>query len=214
MADKSPKQMRNNLLGQKVVKGLASRNFEAYYCETSKEAIKKALELIPEESSISWGGTMTVRDMGLAAALHKGNYQVFDRDQASSPEEEMKILRKALELDYFITSTNAISEDGILVNIDGTGNRLAAMCFGPQNVLVVAGINKVCSTEAAAMDRARTYAAPVNQMRFMRNTPCSVTGSCSNCKTDDCICCQILTTRMSRPAKRIKVILVGEELGY
>lgn len=214
MGNKTPKEIRNGLLGKKVVHALESRNFEAYYCDTAKEALSKALELVPEGSSVSWGGTMTIRDMGLAEAFNQGNYKAYDRDKAASPEESQEIMRKALQLDYFVTSTNAISEDGILVNIDGTGNRLAAICFGPKNVLVIAGINKVCSSEEAAMNRARTYAAPINQMRFLGKTPCSVTGSCANCKTEDCICCEILTTRMSRPAKRIKVILVGEELGY
>lgn len=210
----TPKEMRNKLLGEKVVKELNSRNFEAYYCETAKDALSKALELIPEGSSVSWGGTSTVRDMGLNVALNEGNYNTLDRDKATDRAESIAIMKKALTLDYFVTSTNAISENGVLVNIDGTGNRVAAISFGPDNVLVVAGINKVAPTVESAIERARSQAAPINQMRFMGATPCSLTGSCGNCKTDDCICCQILVTRMSRPAKRIKVILVGEELGY
>lgn len=214
METKTPKELRNALLGQSTVKALKNRNFDAYYCENSKEALQLALSLIPSGSSVSWGGSMTLRDIGLTEALNSGDFKAYDRDKAPTPEQYREILKKALTLDCYVTSTNAISSDGMLINIDGTGNRLAALCYGPDNVIVVSGINKVCSSESAAMERARTYAAPINQLRFMGNTPCSKTGECANCKTDQCICRQILTTRMCHPPKRIKVILIGEELGY
>lgn len=214
MAEKTPKQLHNTLIGNKIVKSLEKRNFEAYYCETTSEALKKVLEIIPEDSTVSWGGSVTIREMGLTKALNEGNYNAIDRDKGANPDEVAALHRKGLLADYFVTSTNSITEDGILVNIDGTGNRLAAMCFGPKFVVVVCGINKVACNEEAALQRVRTYASPVNAMRFMGNTPCVHTGACGNCTSDDCICNQILTTRMSRPKNRIKVIMVGEEIGF
>lgn len=128
--------------------------------------------------------------------------------------KEMEIVRQCFHADYFLTSTNAITEDGILVNIDGNSNRVAAICFGPKKVIFIVGMNKVVKTEADAMSRARNIAAPINVQRFMINTPCKTTGSCVDCKSRDTICCQFLTTRYSRHADRIKVILVNEMLGF
>ena len=210
----TPLEKRNELLAQKVIKGLESRHFEAYYCPTTEEALKKALEIIPEGSSVTWGGSVTVRELGLAKALNEGNYTAYDRDQAKSPEESADIMRKAFTCDYYVTSANAISEDGELVNVDGNGNRVAAICFGPKNVLVIAGMNKVAKDLDAAIVRARTIAAPINKMRFMGKTGCSVTGACENCKSQESICSQIVITRLTKPAKRIKVILVGEDYGF
>ncbi len=147
-------------------------------------------------------------------AVNNGNYRAVDRDQAKTAEEKEAAARAAFNADYFLTSANGISEDGQLVNVDGNANRVAAIAYGPKYVLVVAGINKIVKTAEDALVRARTIAAPLNQQRFGRNTPCSVTGVCADCKSPDCICNQILITRNSRPAGRIKVILVGEELGY
>lgn len=215
MSEKTPEQKRTELLGHTVVKNLNKRNFEAYYCQTAEEAKAKALELIPEGSSVSWGGSMTIRNIGLTTALIDGNYDAHDRDREPTREGQLEVVRQGLLYDYFLTSSNAIGADGVLVNIDGTGNRVAALCFGPQNVIVIAGINKVVADEQAAMVRARTVAAPINMQRFAdKKTPCSTTGMCGNCLSDDCICCQILTTRFCKPDKRIKVIIVGEELGY
>lgn len=210
----TPKEMRNELLGKHLVENLNKRHFEAYYCPTAAEALEKALSLIPEKSSVSWGGSMTIRDMGLTHALHERDYTVIDRDLGKTPEEVAELHRKGLLADYFLTSTNAISEDGVLVNIDGTGNRLAAICFGPKNVIVICGMNKVAKDVDAAIKRARSYAAPINSMRFMGKTPCAVTGKCHNCTSTECICNQILITRVCRPAQRIKVILVGEDMGF
>lgn len=163
---------------------------------------------------MSWGGSATIREIGLTDALHAGNYTVLDRDLVPA-EQRMDVMRRALLADTFVTSTNAISEDGQLVNIDGNGNRVAAMTFGPKSVVVVAGINKVAHTVEDAMVRARTVAAPINVQRFPgTKTGCAETGGCVNCATEDCICCYLVTTRVCRPAGKIKVILVGEELGY
>ncbi|MDD4843060.1 MAG: lactate utilization protein [Anaerotignum sp.] len=210
----TPIEKRTETLGQNLVTKLEARYFEAYYCPTAKEALEKALSLVPEKSSVSWGGSMTIRDMGLTKAFHDGEYEVIDRDLAKSPEEMADLHRKGLMTDYFITSTNAISADGILVNIDGTGNRVAAMSFGPKNVIVICGINKVAQNLDGAVARARSVAAPINAFRFMGKTPCVATGSCHNCTSPDCICAQVLITRLCKPAKRIKVIVVGEEFGF
>lgn len=208
------REMRNEVLGNRVVKALESRNMEAYYVKTKEEALAKALELIPEGSSISWGGTMSAQEIGLTDALHKGNYDVYDREQVETREEKEKIAHQALNCDFFIGSTNALSEDGVLVNVDGNANRVAAFAYGPKNVLLIVGMNKVVKTEADAMSRARNEAAPINAQRFGVNTPCVKNGSCFNCKSPQCICCQILITRFSKVPKRTKIILVDENLGF
>ncbi|MCD2491119.1 lactate utilization protein [Lacrimispora sp. NSJ-141] len=211
---KTPKELFQEKRGITVVKNLESRHFEAYYCTTREEALQKVLELIPEESSVSWGGSMTIRDMGLTDALNRGNYRTIDRDKAANEEEKKKAYRDAMSAEYYLTSANGISEDGQLVNVDGTGNRVAAVVYGPEYVIVVAGMNKVAKTADDALVRARTIAAPTNQQRFQRKTPCTVTGVCGDCISPDCICNQVLITRNCSPAGRIKVVLVGEELGY
>ena len=208
------REMRNDALGKRVVKALESRNMEAYYVKTKEAALAKALELIPEGSSISWGGTMSAQEIGLTDALHKGNYDVYDREQVETREEKEKIAHQALNCDFFIGSTNALSEDGVLVNVDGNANRVAAFAYGPKNVLLIVGMNKVVKTEADAMSRARNEAAPINAQRFGVNTPCVKNGSCFNCKSPQCICCQILITRFSKVPKRTKIILVDENLGF
>ena len=208
------REMRNEVLGNRVVKALESRNMEAYYVKTKEAALAKALELIPEGSSISWGGTMSAQEIGLTDALHKGNYDVYDREQVETREEKEKIAHQALNCDFFIGSTNALSEDGVLVNVDGNANRVAAFAYGPKNVLLIVGMNKVVKTEADAMSRARNEAAPINAQRFGVNTPWVKNGSCFNCKSPQCICCQILITRFSKVPKRTKIILVDENLGF
>lgn len=205
---------RNDLLAEQVIKNLKSRQMEGHYVQTKEEALALALELIPEGSSISWGGSMSIKTIGLPEALHKGNYKVLDRDLCATPEEKAEMMHQALNCDYFLASCNAISEDGILVNIDGNANRVAAFAFGPKNVLLIVGMNKVVKSEEDAMSRARNEAAPINAQRFGLDTPCSKNGMCYDCKSPDCICCQILITRYSRSAKRIKVILVDENLGF
>ena len=208
------REMRNEVLGNRVVKALESRNMEAYYVKTKEAALAKALELIPEGSSISWGGTMSAQEIGLTDALHKGKYDVYDREQVETREEKEKIAHQALNCEFLIGSTNALSEDGVLVNVDGNANRVAAFAYGPKNVLLIVGMNKVVKTEADAMSRARNEAAPINAQRFGVNTPCVKNGSCFNCKSPQCICCQILITRFSKVPKRTKIILVDENLGF
>lgn len=208
------REMRNDVLGARVVKGLESRNMEAYYVKTKEEAVKKALELMPEGSSISWGGTMSVDEIGLKDAVCSGNYELIDRDKAESPEERRALMLQALDCDFYLGSANAVSEDGVLINVDGNANRVAAYAFGPKAVLLIVGMNKVVKTEADAMSRARNEASPINAQRFGIETPCVKNGTCFDCKSPDCICCQIMITRFSKIPKRIKVILVDESLGF
>lgn len=207
-------QMRNDKIKDKLLANLEKRHFQAYYCKTQEEALDLALSLIPKEHTVSWGGSVSAEKIGLLQAVRK-NYNVIDRDSAKTPEEGDELRRKGLLADTFIMGTNALTEDGQLVNIDGTGNRVAALCFGPKNVIVICGMNKVVKTLDDAYSRAQTIAAPINAQRFPGlNTPCEKTGSCANCLSDNCICCSIVTTRFCKPAGKIKVILVGESLGF
>jgi L-lactate utilization protein LutB len=205
-------KQRNRLLAEKVMKNMQSRFMEAYFCETAEEAKDKALELIDYGATVSWGGTMTMKEIGLDKALKEGNYKLLDRENA---KEGQDVAREAFFADYFIMSANAICDDGQLINIDGNGNRCAALVFGPKNVIVIAGMNKVVSGFDNAMNRARTIAAPLNIQRFDgKVTGCSKTGTCTDCKSPDSICCNTVITRLSRPAGKIKVILVNEDLGF
>lgn len=219
---KNSLKARYQLLSAKVIKSLQNRKFEAYYCDTADDAVKKALSLIPEDSTVSWGGSVTLEEIGLLKQVKQGNYTVIDRDQAKTPEERQTLMRQSLLCDTYLTSFNGISEDGVLINIDSVGNRIAAIAFGPKSIIAVIGMNKVCKTAESAMERTRTYAAPTNAQRSVinpffhpvKNTPCMITGSCGNCTSDDCICSHIVETRMCKPAGRIKIILVGESLGF
>ena len=209
----NPKQLYYEKRGQVLVKNLQARHFDAFYCANKEEALKKALELIPEGSSVGWGGAMTCEQIGLMEALKAGNYRAMDRSLAKSPEERDQMMREMLLADVFLTGANGLSMDGQMVNIDGTGNRVAAIIYGPKSVIVVAGMNKVMDNLEDAMQRARTVAAPLNQQRFQLPNPCTATGSCGNCKNETCICNQIIITRNCRPQGRIKFVLVGEDLG-
>ena len=201
--------------GQLLVKNLKARFFDACYCATKEEALQQALALIPEGSTVGWGGCMSAEQIGLVEAVRSGNFNTIDRDTAKTPEERVDLMRRALLSDVFLTGANAISLDGQMVNVDGNGNRVAAIVYGPKSVIVVAGMNKVVDTLEDAVTRARTVAAPINKQRFPNApTPCLVTGSCANCKSEGSICNQILITRSTRPAGRIKFILVGEDLGF
>lgn len=199
--------------GKILVKNLKSRHFDAYYCASKDEALKKALELIPDGASVGWGGAMSAQQIGLMDAIHAGNYHAFDRAVCKTPEEQEQNRKDCMFADVYLTGANGLSLDGEMVNIDGTGNRVAAIIYGPKEVLVIAGMNKVMDTLEDAITRARTVAAPMNQQRFQLKNPCTATGVCADCKSESCICNQIVITRHCRPAGRIKFILVGEELG-
>ena len=202
---------RNDKLAEKIIAGLASRNMSGYYVDSQEEALAKALELIPEGSSVTKGGSMSVLEIGLDKALREGNYSYCDRDAAAD--------KRAAELfaynaDVYLGSTNAITEDGVLINIDGNSNRVSAYAYGPKKLVLIVGMNKVAADVDAAMKRARNEAATINVQRFGLNTPCSKTGACIDCKSPDTICCQFLITRFSRHKDRIHVILVNDNLGF
>lgn len=204
---------RNELLGKRLIENLNKRNMETYYCATKEEALAKALELIPETDVVSWGGSESLNEIGLIEAVKKTN-KVIDRATAANMEEKQELMRQALLCDTYLMSSNAISQDGQLVNIDGNGNRCAALIFGPKKVVMVVGMNKVAADLDTAMSRARNTAAPANVQHFPGiKTPCAVTGVCANCMSKETICCQFVITRYSRVPNRIKIILVGEGLG-
>lgn len=209
----TPKELYYEKRGKMLVKNLKSRHFDACYCATREDALQKALEWIPEGASVGWGGAMSAQQIGLMDALKNGPYVAMDRDCCATAEEQTALMRKHLDADVYITGANGMSIDGQMVNIDGTGNRVAAIIYGPKTVLVIAGMNKVTDSLEDAVKRARTVAAPANQQRFGLENPCTVTGTCADCKSESCICNQIVITRHCRPVGRIKFILVGEDLG-
>lgn len=201
---------RNELLAQTVIKGLKSRNMSGYYAADKEEAVKLALELIPEGSSIAMGGCMSAQEIGLIQVLEDGNYNYIDRAKLAPREG----LLAAYDSDIFLSSANAITSDGIMVNIDGNSNRVSCIAQGPRKVVFIVGMNKVCPDLDDAMKRARNVAAPANAQRFDVKTPCKETGKCFDCKSPDTICCQFLITRYSRHEGRIHVILVNDNLGF
>lgn len=208
------KELRNQRMADHLIERLRRRNITAYYCPTAEEAVKTMLQLIPKGSSVSWGGSMTIRDTGIVKALHDdGSYQLLDRDLATSPQEAQEIYMKAFGADYYLSSANAMSEDGVIVNIDGNGNRVAAITWGPKHVIFVISLNKVMQDTDAALKRARSVASPINMTRFQKNTPCQIDGVCHNCNSADCICNYIHFLRNS-PNGKHQVILLGEDFGY
>ena len=202
---------RNKLLAEKVIKGLESRNMSGYYAENNDEALRIALELIPEGSSVAMGGAMSAHEIGLVEAVKNGDYDFIDRD--AIPDKRAAMLA-AYDADVFLSSVNAMTDDGILVNRDGNANRVSAIAQGPKKVLFIVGMNKICPDLDSAMKRARNVAAPMNAARFGLSTPCSKTGKCFDCKNPDTICCQFLITRFSRHKDRIHIILVNDNLGF
>lgn len=202
---------RNDVLAEQVIKGLASRNMTGYYVQTKEEALKLALSMIPASCKVTKGGSMSAFEIGLVEELRNGNYEFCDRDAATD--------KRAAELfaysaDVYLGSVNAITYDGILVNIDANSNRVSAYAFGPGKLILIVGMNKAVPDVDTGLKRARNEAAPINAQRLMLNTPCTRTGKCMDCKSPDTICCQFLITRYERHKDRVHVILVGEDLGY
>lgn len=201
-------------IAKKLIPMLEKRNFDVYYCENGDEAANKAMSLIDKNDSVSWGGSYTVSQIGLIEKLRTSGYNLIDREKGGSAEERAEIMRQGLLADTFLMSSNAVTEDVILVNIDGNGNRVAAMCFGPKSVIMIIGMNKVCPTLEEAEDRAHNIAAVKNAERFgLTKTGCAH-GKCVNCLSDECMCSYIVKTRRSKEKGRIKIILVGESLGF
>lgn len=204
----------NKLKMEAVIKNLKKRNMAGYYCENQEEAIDLILSLVDDKSTVSWGGSYTLDAMGIKPLLSKRDLTIIDPYSTKDPAESLERRRQMLHADYVLLSTNAITIDGELVNIDGTSNRVAALCFGPKKVIVVAGANKIASSLDGAMERAKEMAAVTNSIRLKRNTPCTITGECSNCLSKECICCNTVITRFSSTPDRIQVILINEDLGY
>ena len=209
--EKTMRKKRNELLAQKVIKGLASRNITGYYAATAEEAKELALSLIPEGSKVTNGGVQSAKEIGLLQALEEGNYEYCNREKMADKKAAALF---AYTADFFISSCNAMTDDGILINIDGNSNRVSAIAFGPEKVIFIVGMNKVAGDFDSALKRARNEAAPINAMRFDIDTPCKKIGTCANCKSEDTICCNFLVTRYSRHKGRMHVILVDENLGF
>lgn len=200
--------------GAVLVKKLNEKGFAAQLVEHKEDVLPLVMSLIPKDDVVAWGGSVTVAQCGVIDAVRKER-KVIDRDQAQTLEEKKEIMRKALLCDTFLMGANAVGMDGSLMNIDGTGNRVAALIFGPKQVIVVAGMNKVVAGFNEEMQRAWSLAAPINMERFPdKKCGCSGTGVCVQCNSTDSICNQFVWTRRCNPAGRIKVILVAEDLGY
>ncbi len=208
------KVIRNRLLAETVIKGLKSRHMNGYYAETKEDALKMALDMIPTGSTIGWGGSMSIAEIGLKKAVLEGDYTVYDRTSAKDMAERKQIDMKVYGSDVYLTSTNAITEDGILVNLDGNSNRVSCIAYGPEKVIMIVGLNKVAKDFDAAVYRVRNEAAPINAQRFDKPTPCRTTGTCADCKSMDSICCNLLVTRLERHPDRMHVILVNDDLGF
>lgn len=210
----SAKKVHYENLADSLIDKFNKRGIEGYYCEDREDALLTAKRFLTPGCSISWGGSETLKEIGLFEELHVSDYILYDRAEANTPEEKALLYGKVVNADYYFMSSNAITLDGQLINIDGAGNRVACLITGPKNVIIIAGMNKIVTDVTSGMDRVRNMAAPPNAVRLNLNTPCAELGKCTNCLTDDCICCEIVVTRKSRIPGRIKVILVGEELGF
>lgn len=197
-----------------IIKNMAVRNMEGYFYENSEEAVKAILEMIPEGSSITWGGSETFKETGMLDALKKGNYHLIDRTKAATPEESRKMYGEMVMADYFFMSSNAVTLNGELVNIDGNSNRVGLLVHGPKHVFVLVGMNKLTDNAESAIERIRTYACPANAKRLNKNTPCGTLGRCGDCYSSECMCNQIVVTRRSGHSGRIKVFFIAENLGY
>lgn len=197
-----------------IIKNLEKRNMEGYYFETAAACTETLLSEIPSGSIIGWGGSESLKECGLLDAIHSGSYELLDRSSAKTPEESRQIYARTVLADYYLMSTNAITTDGELINIDGNGNRVACLIQGPSHVIIVAGMNKVVTDVKSGVARVRNMASPANAIRLERKLPCAETGVCHDCLSQECFCNHIVVTRCSMHPGRIKVYLVGEELGY
>ncbi len=199
---------------QEVITALRKRRMEATFVPNKEEALKTVLSLIPKGAKVGYGGSLTLDELGIKEALKKGKYQWVDRGRPGISEEELFGLRReSLLTDVFLCSTNALTRDGKMVNIDGIGNRLAALTFGPKKIIVVAGINKIVDNLERGLDRVRNYAAPLHARRRGWNLPCATTGRCVDCRSPRRICGTVTVTEFQRDKDRVTVILVGETLG-
>jgi len=209
---------RQELRVEKTINALKENGFEAFYFSNKEDAVKKVLDIVPLDAHVGLGGSVTLREMGLPTMLLSRGNVLADhwaaRQQGVSSEEMLRIRKNQLNSDVFISSTNAITEDGELINRDGGGQRVASMIFGPKQVVIVAGINKIVSTIEEGLERIMNYAAPINAKRLNRKTPCVVTGICSDCKSDDRICNVTSIIHRKLGNTPTTIILIGEKLGY
>lgn len=213
----SLKQLFYKNQAETIIKKLEARKMKGYYCETVDEAKQKLVELLGTDNnggkSIGYGGSMTIDENGFKDVLIENGHQIIVRENYKTPEEIQECKKLLVTADAFLMSTNAITLDGELINIDGRGNRVSFMIYGPEEVIIIAGMNKVVANVDDGIRRVRNMATPPNTVRLNRDTPCAKTGRCADCLKDS-ICCQIVVTRASMIPDRIKVILIGEELGY
>ncbi len=192
----------------------ARRNIEAFYCETAEEAKELVLSMIPEGSTVTSGGSATLEETGILQEIQSSRYTYIARCFSSDPKEVQARYAQQVQADYYLLSTNAFTADGELVNIDASSNRTAMLLHGPRNVIIVAGMNKLAMTREDALHRIHNVAAPPNAARLKKNTPCARNGFCGDCHGTDTICCQEVITRHSMIPGRMKIILVGEKLGF
>lgn len=197
-----------------IIKEFKKRGIEGFYCPTSKEAVELAMSMMEPHSVIASGGSQTLEESGMMQAIRESEHTYLDRLKAATPEEKREIYAKSVMADYYFMSANAVTLDGELVNIDGNGNRVACLITGPKEVIVMVGMNKIVTDTGEGINRVRNVAAPPNGVRLNLNTPCSLIGKCANCLSEQTMCAQIVITRRSKPDGRIKVILIGETLGY
>lgn len=210
----TPKQLAFQAAAESIIKNLNQRNMEGYFCEDSTACVKAILDMMEDGAVIGWGGSQSIVECGLMDAIHNGNYALIDRMTAKTPEESRELYARTVMADYYLMSTNAITMDGELINIDGNGNRVACLIHGPKHVIMVVGMNKLVSNVEDGYRRVRDIATPANTKRLNKNTPCFHTGRCGDCLSPDCICNQVVITRRSGHAGRIKIFFVAEDLGY
>ena len=202
-----------------ILKNFKKRNIEGYYVKTSEEARTIALSMVEEGSVVSWGGSKTLDDTGIREGLFElekqGKITIIDPYNQKDPDSNYEARRQGLLADVYFLSANAVTTDGELANIDGTGNRVAALTFGPKKVIVVAGLNKMTDNLEEAIKRVKEVACPKNAERLGKKTPCALTGHCCDCLLPtETICSSIVTTRFSTKPGRVNVILINEDLGF
>ena len=210
----TPKNKNYENLATTVIKNLEKRQMEGYYVPDKNAALELLRSMIPEGSTIGYGGSVSLSEIGALTALDTPSYKLIKREEAKNDEGTARIFREILFSDFFLMSSNAITVDGELVNVDGRGNRIAFLAYGPKNVILICGMNKITADVDSAIKRIKTLAAPANAVRLNRSTPCAITGICGDCQSPDCICANTIITRRSHIKGRVKVILVGEELGF
>lgn len=208
--------LHTNILHQleTTAKALCKNHMDTHVVEDLESLHRAIRELLPSGAVICSGGSMTLAESGVNQLLLEGDYDFYHRSRIDDAGNPLDVYRKAFSCDWYFSSSNAITMDGKLYNVDGTGNRVAALSFGPKNVVIVAGYNKVVKDLAAAEERLKAFAAPANCVRLDRKTGCRQTGHCMDCHNDDRICCTAVIHDFQRDAGRIKVFLLPMELGY